>query len=165
MAWIKIKIVKTCDVTVDNNMSLAEMINLGNFELCNKHINDKNFPNFPIVGSGKHEVELTLCRLKESSHYDDILNSLQYMGLEPAGIMDLLAIGATHLKIEGRSPVIAFGTAWEVKDENRFPCISHLSHGNERKFDLCSCKKPGRGDCWFRHEDGWIFLARPRRKK
>jgi hypothetical protein len=95
-------------VTVDYNMSLKSMIWAGEYNQC--------FPGyiftepFLVEGSGTKEVNLHLVHLNQVATQRQVLAQLDKLGLKPAKIEHLLALGAKYPELQLAFPIAAICT-------------------------------------------------------
>lgn len=126
------KVGETYKVIVDYGLSLSKMIELGKYDWFNDDITDKHFE---LQGAGQHEVELVLVHLNRNATTKEVLEHLNSLGLEPAKIEQLLAIGAAYPELQKQFPIIALGSVWVDVNGTRF-CPYLDCHGGERRLGL-----------------------------
>jgi len=128
----KMEVYKVYGVMVDYNLSLAEMIKAGQYELINDDITGENFP---IRGTGQQEVELMLVHLNRIVTTREVLEYLNSQGLEPAKIEHLLAFGAVYPDAQREFPIVALGSSFVADGGSRYyPYLR--SDGHERRLNL-----------------------------
>jgi hypothetical protein len=117
------KELETYKVVVDYSKTLSEMIRDGNYKMVSDLITDENFP---IQGTGKQECELFLIPNDRIGRIDYVGYYLERLGLKPAKIEHLLAIGAAYPELQFKDPIFALGSIFET----RTPWINHpFTHG------------------------------------
>lgn len=101
----------TYDVVVNYNRSLAEMVNVGQYDWVNANINKKNFP---IVGEGEHKVSVTLFHFNRYIESEEVVTEMEKEGYRHAKIEELLALGETRPDLQREFPIIALGSSWSI---------------------------------------------------
>ena len=131
-------------VTVDYTDSLEGMIAAGRYDWKNNDINAKNFP---IQGAGNIAVSTILVHFNRYISTADALAELDKLGLRPATLPELLAVGAKETKLQKQFPIIALGSVWQSPHGDRcVPCLGY--DGSERELGLS------------RIGHGWIDVCR-----
>lgn len=103
-------------VTVNYGIPLAAMIAGGRFDKKNSDITAQNFP---IHGSGMSSIEITLFYFMCVMNTDAVLAEMDRCGYRPAALPELLALGAAQPELQRRFPIIALGSVWDHRDDNR----------------------------------------------
>ena len=121
-------------VTVDYGLSLAEMIQAGQYDWFNDNINDQNFS---ISGTSQHKMELILVHLNRSAtNWEAFELLLLKNGLEPVKIEHLLAFGEAYPEMQREFPIVALGSNC-VNISGHSPRPYLVYHDGQRKLDLC----------------------------
>lgn len=119
-------------VTVDYSQPLADMVGAGKYDFVDDNIVAKNFP---LVGTGLVEQEVVVVHFDRSISSDTAVAELEQMGLKPAPIEYLLALGAKHLDLQREYPIVAFGSVWTDSDGYPYvlyvPCLGPWIVGRE----------------------------------
>lgn len=119
----------TFSVTIDYAKSLADMITAGKYDYANNEIKEKNFPiQRPSVseadtgGSGPYRTpgsvsndnstNIVLVHLNKLAITTEVLAHMDKLGLRPARIEELLALGEKYPEIQRQFPVVALGSVW-----------------------------------------------------
>ena len=97
-------------ITINYDLSLAEMIVAGQYGWVN---DDITADHFPIQGEGQVEVGVELVHFNRSMESDDVLKEMDKAGLRPATLAELLAFGAKYPKKQKEFPIIALGSVWQ----------------------------------------------------
>ena len=142
----------TYKVMIDYQMSLAEMIKLGEYDFVDEKITDNLFL---IHGTGQHEVTLVLVCLDYMRPTDKVLEFLNKQGLEPAKIEHLLTLGAliATSQVQIKLPVVALGSSLRTVYGSicRYPILQTFDGLRKRKLDLL-------WEVLF-WDVNWLFLA------
>jgi hypothetical protein len=91
--------------SVDYSMSLAEMLQAGNYTEVAPLLTEKNIP----VGTGEAEVEGILVSYDRETKQDAIWLDFDYYGLRAAQVPELLAFGARYPEEQLKSAIYALG--------------------------------------------------------
>ncbi len=103
----------TYRVTVDYNMSLAEMIEAGNYDWRNNDINNINFSTPPeYLRLGKVDVNIELVCCGRYMTKNKVLVDLDSHGKRPGILPELLALGARFPFLQLEYPVVQIGSVW-----------------------------------------------------
>lgn len=94
-------------VLVNYDLSVKEAIEAGKYDWKNGDINDKNFP-FKRFGSA--EIDIRLVHFNKDMSSEDVLKELDKMGLRPAELPELLALGAECPDEQRKYPIVALGS-------------------------------------------------------
>ncbi|MCD4761672.1 hypothetical protein K8R32_01815 [bacterium] len=142
--------VEVFPVTVDYNRSLAEMIELGEYDWKHVEIIEKNFP---VKGKGKSDINLVLVYFNKSIDSDDVFYELDEMELRPATLPELLSFGVKYPEKQGEFPIAALGSHWNISVEN-----SYVVYLDKIVSKRCLKMNYLSGD-WMKH---YRFLAAPK---
>ena len=134
-------------VVVDYSRTLGQMIEAGHYNYADKSITPKNFP---LTGEGQVELDLCLVHFNRDITSEAAMKELEKMGMRPATLPELLALGEKYPEEQRQYPMIALGSVWRSPHGDRsVPCL-----GGWRGGRLLSLR-------WF--GGGWIadcrFLA------
>jgi len=110
-------------VTVDYTKPLDAMITAGNYDYRNDNITTENFP---VTGNGTVECEVILVHFDRDIKSEAAITELEQMGLQPAKIEHLLALGAKHPDLQREFPIICLGSSWVHSDGDRV--VPYLGH-------------------------------------
>ncbi|HDQ22661.1 MAG TPA: hypothetical protein ENN28_01655 [Candidatus Uhrbacteria bacterium] len=134
-------------VTVDYGMSLAEMIQAGQYDWFNDNITDKRFE---LKGAGQHEVNLVLVHLDRVATTKEVHEYLKEQGLEPAKIEHLLAFGTTYPEVQREFPVVALGSSFvDGHGDRLYPCLAGYGGGRRLNLGLHDDDGHWDGSCRF----------------
>lgn len=107
-------------VTVDYSRSLAEMVAAGKYAVGDENINPEHFPfdarhksSADDVASAPEEVVVRLVHLGYRATDNGVRATLDLMGLRPATLPELLALGAAHPDLQKKFWIVALGSGWE----------------------------------------------------
>lgn len=117
-------------ITVDYTKSLAEMVGAGKYGYVDEDITSQSFP---ITGTGIVDAEIILVHFDCCIESDGAVRELNEMGLKPALIEYLLALGAKHPDLQREYPIVALGSVWVRRHDHRY--VSYLV-GSSRRRDL-----------------------------
>lgn len=132
-------------VTVDYTKSLAHMVAEGKYNRANDNIVANNFP---IEGTGIVETEIFLVNFDRDIEFDEAIKEIKQMGLQPAKIEHLLALGAEHPYLQKEYPIICLGSSWVDPDGDcDVPCLD--SWNDERELNLDWFDNGCRSVCCF----------------
>lgn len=101
--------INTYSITVDYSLSLADMIKAGRYDWVNDDIVANHFP---VSDNGKTEIEMHLVRFNRTIESEKAIAELDNMGLRPASIEELLALGAQCPDLQREFPIVALGSVW-----------------------------------------------------
>lgn len=122
----------TYRVTVDYTQSLDAMLAAGRFDWEVEAFDPKSFP---VTGDGQADVEILLYHPNRDAYYQDVLAELEYLGLRPATLAELLALAATFPDLQREYTIVALGSVGPNElDHPSRPCIR--THGNDRVLQL-----------------------------
>lgn len=107
---------QTVRVSIDG-LSLEEMVEAGKYDYANSNINSGNFPVGEIQSQ---EEEVYLVHFDRSIGSEEVIRELDKMGLEPADIVQLLAIGEQYPELQRQFPIIALGSVWTRPGGSRY---------------------------------------------
>lgn len=94
-------------VSVDYSRPLAEMIKAGHYDYANESI---TADNFPMTGEGQVELDLTLIHFNRGITSKEAITEMRKMGMRPATLPELLALGEKYPEEQRQYPIIAFGS-------------------------------------------------------
>lgn len=100
----------TYSIVVDYSLSLAQMIEAGDYNWIN---DDITATNFPIQGEGKQQLELVLFHFDRYIQSDDAIKEIDKAGYRPATLPELLGLGAQHQGLQRQFPVVALGIKYK----------------------------------------------------
>ncbi|MEI7740910.1 MAG: hypothetical protein WCJ29_00215 [bacterium] len=129
-------------VEVDYGQSLEQMIAAGKYDWKNGDINEKNFPRKRsaktalknIFGKEKEktEIEVIAVAFGETLTTKQIEDRLDALGLRPATLEELLALGAAKPDLQRKSWIVALGSDFVDSDGGRgVPCLNENSGRRE----------------------------------
>ena len=124
-------------VTVNYDLSVEDMVELGKYDWTNPSITSEHFP---VTRRGKSEVRVELLSSKElvgevrSMSSDEISASLDNLGYLPVKLHELLAFGENHPEVQCEFPVVALGSVWPDRGNRYVPCLRR--YGSERRLGL-----------------------------
>lgn len=109
----------SCDVFIDYNFSLVNMIKMGKYDVVS---NDITQESFPIIGEGRHQqrVVLILLHFDRSVSSDSVIVKMRQQGLRPARIEHLLALGVARPGLQKQFPIAALGSMWQDPAGDRY---------------------------------------------
>lgn len=121
-------------VTVDYTKSLADMIDAGNYDGINSQILEQDFP-IQQTDIENSNTKLFLVHLNRVVTEKDVLDHMDKMGLRPARIEELLALGQKYPDLQRQFPIAAFGSIHVGPDGHHgVPCL--YKGGSTRNLDL-----------------------------
>ncbi|PIR97979.1 MAG: hypothetical protein COT89_01875 [Candidatus Colwellbacteria bacterium CG10_big_fil_rev_8_21_14_0_10_42_22] len=118
----------TYPITVDYGLSVEAMVKAGRYDWVNDYITSRNFPT---KKKGKKQVVVELIHLNRSVSTDDALKELDKMGMRPAELHELLALGQMYPELQREFPVVALGSVWQNPNGNRY--VSYLSRDDSER--------------------------------
>ncbi len=108
-------------VMVDYGQTLRKMVLAGEYDRVNDDITSKHFP---VRGSGRKEVEITLFHFNRLISSGDAIAQMAKAGYRPALAEELLALGVAYKKLQKQFPIVALGSVWRNPDGGRdMPCL------------------------------------------
>lgn len=118
-------------LTVDYDISLAEMVVAGSYNFIYPLITEEQFP----VDWGERDIESFLVHFHDPTSSENIVNELGWNDLRPATTPELLAFGAQHPNLQCESPILALGSIWN--DPDGFGRVVRiLGRPGDRRLDL-----------------------------
>ena len=130
-------------VVVASAKSLAEMIQVGNYDHVNSDITSEHFP---VQGKEKVKCEIELICYGRCMQSDDVVRDLESRGMRPATLFELLAFGAQYPEQQREFPVVALGSVWQDRYGDRW--VAYLDGDESDEF--------GRYLCLGRWVEGWL---------
>jgi len=139
----------TYSIPVNLTRTLAEMVSAGKYDYANPNIVEKNFPiQRPSVSEDAVEggpyrtpavsndsIKIVLVHLNKVATTTEVLEHMDKLGLRPARIEELLALGEKHPDIQCQFPLVALGSVWVNSDGYRnVACL--VWYGSERNLIL-----------------------------
>jgi hypothetical protein len=125
-------ITHTFTITVDETLSLEELVKEGKYDWSNENIISKNFP-LPKNGK-KSDKEVFLFHFVKNMSSEAIIALMDKAGYKPATIWDLLSLGASHPDLQREFPVVALGSVAELVGFRFVGCLRRCD--SERDADL-----------------------------
>jgi hypothetical protein len=117
-------------LTVDYDISLADMVAAGDYHYIYPLIIEEHFP----VGWGERDIESFLVHLHSPTSSDNIVTELERHDLRPATLPELLAFGAQQSP-QGQFPILALGSTWNDPEDHR-RAVRILGNPGDRRLDL-----------------------------
>lgn len=94
--------------TVDRDRPLARLIDAGRYDHANEYVIEERFP---VRGEGVREERLALVCLERGASTEEVGQELDRPELRPAGIAELLALGAAFPDLQRAFPIVALAAA------------------------------------------------------
>jgi len=116
-------------VTVNYDLTVEEMIEAGKYDWKNPDITSDNFP---VTRRGTSEVEIHLVHFDRVIETEEVLRELDKMGLRPAELPELLALGAGSPDLQRQFPIIALGSVFRRSHGHRHAPV--LWGGSGRRY-------------------------------
>lgn len=155
----------TYQVSVDYTRTIDDMIAAGKYDWKNNDITEENFPiqrqpaSVPAIEDGLYRtppgvqnngIKTVLVHLNKVVSTAEVLRHMDELGLQPARIEELLALGEQHSNLQLDFPLVALGSVWVRSGRDR--AVPYLgSYGSERDLILRWGDPDGRWgeDCRF----------------
>lgn len=133
-------------ITVDYGQTVAQTIKAGKYDWVDGNINQKSFPHNRKQGKAELTVELVhFSRIMDS---DKVVEALDQMGLRPATLVELCALGAQHPELQRSFPIVALGSVWNHPLGGRgVSCLGR--NGTRRILNLSWWNTVWRESCRF----------------
>jgi hypothetical protein len=139
-----VKLVETCSVMVDYDLSLVDAIRAGQYAWFNPGITEENFPS---RRKGKSRLKVMLTEFDDGVKSLEVLRALDDRGLRAIELYELLGFGRAYPRAQLMFPIISLGSCWRAPNGFKFvPCLYEDSA--MRDLDL---------DWW---SFGWNFKCR-----
>lgn len=120
--------------------TFGEMLAAGHYGWSNPDITEANFPlSTPVraekpascgpyrtAARAENDQEVFLVHLNKVVNTSEALAHLDELGLAPAGIGELLAVGEQHPDLQKNFPIIALGSSWVNPHGDR--CVPYLHY-------------------------------------
>ncbi len=132
---------ETYTVEVDYGLPLDEAIAAGKYDTVDNTITAENFPSDK---KSKETFGITLFDFKKGMTTDEVLAEFDKLGLRPATLPELLALGAAHPELQREFLIMALGSIWQGADGSNNVSILG-GGGNKRNLGLT----------WFKRDDIW----------
>ncbi len=97
-------------VVVDYSKTIVQMVEDGGYDWVNSDINDENFP---IVGTGTTESEITLFHFGGRISPENAIAKMKKEGYRPANATELLALGQAQPDLQRKFRIVALGQIWQ----------------------------------------------------
>ena len=107
-------------VTVNYNLSLAEMIEAGHYDRGDADI---TVERFPVKGESTQKLAVELVHFNRAISSENTIQELDAMGLRPATIEELLAFGAAFPDLQRKFPIVALGSSSIIRGNRLVPCL------------------------------------------
>lgn len=107
-------------VSVDYEMSVEELVRLGQYHWASNEITSENFST---KRSGTVEVVVELVHFNRAILFDQARRELDCMGYRPAELHELLAFGKKYPDIQRKFPIVALGRASYRWADHSVPCL------------------------------------------
>jgi len=102
----------TYDITVDYNQTIEQMVAAGSYNYANRDISSANFGQEVVAKKGvREELKAVLLHLDRVATSQEVLAEMERLGLRPATLAELLALGAKHPELQREFPIIALGSS------------------------------------------------------
>jgi len=118
-------------ITVNYNLSLAEMISAGKYDWISDDINEDNFP---VRGTGIIESVVELIHFNRNISSDDAEKELKKMKLRPANVEEILAFGAEYPETQRKFPIIALGSVASVSGNREVVYLGRLGAARDLRL-------------------------------
>lgn len=146
----------TYSVPVDLTRTLAEMVAAGKYNYANPNIVEKNFPiqrpsvsedaveggPYRTPGVQNTNTKIVLVHLNKVATTSEVLEYLDKLGLRPARIEELLALGEKFPDVQRQFPVVALGSVWVCSGESRR--VAYLGGSGSGRSMSLDWDDPGR---------------------
>ncbi|MEI6296061.1 MAG: hypothetical protein WCO84_00235 [bacterium] len=120
--------------TVDYDLSLESMINLGSYDWVEGLI---TAGVFEVFGKGKESLLAELVKFEDNISFCNLDRFMDEMGFRHATLAEILAFGAKYPKAQRQFSVAALGSRRNIHDGFEMPCLSQRD--SERTLDLFYC--------------------------
>lgn len=126
-------VLKGYPITVNYSQTFEDMVKAGKYDDVYLHITAKNFP---VSGDGQVNTEVLLVHFGRDIESDAAIRELGQMGMVPAKIEHLLALGAKYPDVQREFPIVCLGSAWMgLSDERVVPYLGFWDHGRRLNLD------------------------------
>jgi len=102
------------DIIVDYSQTLEQMVAVVGCDSVNRNISssNKDFTKEIITKKGiREELKVVLLHLDRVATSQEVLAEMERLGLRPATLAELLALGAKHPELQREFPIIALGSS------------------------------------------------------
>jgi len=114
---------------VDYGRSIEGAVAAGKYDYANPNI---TATNFPTKRAGKVKLAVELVHFGRNIDSDEAIAELDKMGLRPAGLHELLALGEQHPELQRQFPIVALEQVWQRPDGYRnVPVLYESDRGRE----------------------------------
>ncbi|KKT49279.1 MAG: hypothetical protein UW41_C0009G0046 [Candidatus Collierbacteria bacterium GW2011_GWC2_44_18] len=96
-------------VNVDYATSVEQMIKAGKYDWFNDDITSGHFPSNE---KGKSQMVIYLLNFDGDISSENALQEMNKLGLRPATLKELLALGAQHPNLQRKDVIVALGSTW-----------------------------------------------------
>ncbi|MBI3589296.1 MAG: hypothetical protein HY093_02685 [Candidatus Liptonbacteria bacterium] len=122
----------TYTLSINYDRSVADGIAAGKYDWVNSDITQDHFPS---KRNDTAEVGVQLVHFERDMTTDDVLCELDKLGLRPAELPELLALGEKHPDLQREFPVVALGSRW-LHSHGRWLVPALARHDAERALRL-----------------------------
>ncbi len=111
---------------VSVNRSINDAVKTGNYDWADSSINDQRF-----MADQPHEIDIIVGHFTLTMETDSVLKALDEVGLRPATMSELLALGIWCPELQRQFPIVELGSVWQISDgDHVFGCIEPSTFGN-----------------------------------
>lgn len=140
-------------ICVDYGQTLKVMIKAGQYNWVNDDITHKQFPH--DTSQGTEEVAIEVVHFNRYIEIRAVVTELEAMGMRPATIEELLALGAKFPDLQWEYPIVALGSVWAAPSGIDY--VPHLYKDDSgRGLGLYSWWRGAWGLVW---DDDYRFMA------
>lgn len=98
-------------VVVDYGRAVEQLVGDGEYDWCNTDIVSRNFPS--MMGTEiRAQIDIYLVSFDRRISSEGVITEMEILGLRPATIVELLALGAQHPDIQRDYQIAALGSTW-----------------------------------------------------
>ncbi len=133
------------NLVVNYDRSVEDGIKAGKHDWSDNNIISSRFPS---EEAGTKEVSIELIHFGRYMETDEVLSELDKIGMRPATLKELLALGEKHSDLQREFPIIALGSVWQVPLGDRNWAYLDRS-GSERRLYLRWIGSEWRVSCRF----------------
>jgi hypothetical protein len=114
-------ITATFTITVDETLSVEEVVKLGNFNWSNRNIVSNNFPK--LKNGQKLDKEVFLFHFNKIMFPAEVITEMSRVGYKPATIWDSIFLAIKKPDIIKQFPIIALNSVRELGGRRRVPFL------------------------------------------
>lgn len=125
--------IDTYTVTVDETMSVEDLVKLGEFGFDNPDITTERFQS--LKKGQKLDKEVFLLHFNKDMSYEAVIDQTDKFDFKSANVWDLISLAMKEPDLQRKFPIVALGSVCGLGVNRRVPCLSEGSSGRSLCLD------------------------------